>query len=90
MSKNDYPIRDMQNPLSTIILQKSLPADEYYTDINRILMWEASYLQNGNADRLIDLYLQLGLYDEAIPLLEKNDNRAADYYYYRDQVKQDQ
>ena len=52
-------------------------------------MWKASGLQNGNMSRLIDIYLKLGLFEEAMPLLATEDNRAADYYYYKDIIEQE-
>lgn len=88
MRENNFPIRDLQEPFSTKILHKIRPIDAYYTDIQLILMWRTSYLKNGNANRLIDLYIKNGLYEEALQLLKHDCNRAADYYYYKDLTEQ--
>ena len=87
MRNKKYPIRDLQEPFSTIILQGIKPIEKYNADIRYLLMWKASGLQDGNMDRLTDIYIQYGMYEEALPLLEKNDNRAADYYYYKEQIE---
>ena len=86
MRNNNYPIRDIQDPYSTKILQGFRPVEQYYEDIRYLLMWKASYLQNGDADRLISEFIKNGLFEEALPLLEINDNRAADFYYYKEQT----
>ena len=89
MRRNNFPIRDLQEPLSTSFFQGVIPDETHYSDIQYILMWKASGLQNGNMSRLIDIYLKLGLFEEAMPLLATEDNRAADYYYYKDIIEQE-
>lgn len=33
----------------------------------------------------LELYVKIGLFDEASLLLKDDDNRVADYYYYKEQ-----
>ena len=82
MEERQFPLKELQNPLSTEILRNSIPIDNYYLDIQSILSWMTSYWKNGNAERLIELYVKIGLFDEASLLLKDDDNRVADYYYY--------